>query len=781
MGLLPLLKTWIGSLPFLFFILFFVLRYLKFGDFISSLLEAFLFWVAASYICSELLSWANLLEYRAIAIFWSVAVAVLVLSLIKVRKQYPSFRFPLNPYTVVLILILGVTLFIALTAASNNYDSQTYHLPRIEHWIQNGSLEHYPTSIPRQIAYGPLAEMLILHSRILSGSYVLSQLVQWLSMCVNLAAVFGITRHMGGTQSQCWLACLFVATLPIGILESTSTQNDYVAAALLSIFVYFGLELAERSSDGLRVSAIAWTALALSGIVKPTAYLIGSGFAAWFCLAMLLLSPKRAFKSYLLGLLLLALAFTPFAIRNYQSFGSVTSTISSVTSTGSYGIRQTLINSILNFGVNFSTDISEVDKFTADAITGLAAALGFESVSKDIVLTGTVFSISSGSARYHEDTAPNPLHAILIAAAFVIFVIRAWRGPNRSEIFYWCSLLAGAICFITVLRWQPWITRLQLPLFVLAAPICALQIPQWIHGRGFSYVTAIVFLYVGFDALFFNAGRPLFSSGKEISYLEKSSAERLFSNKSGLLQGYEQAASLVTKHGLSQIGLLLDGDDWEYPFWYFFNENPRVRIEHICRTDKACSWPRGAFRPQIILSTTKRPPQIIAVDGIVFNKQGSLGPITIFSDQEGLELPHSIKIDVPTGVYENMQLESGWSFPEVWGIWTIAPEAKIRVQNDLQAPILMIEGRSIAAPGAQNRSVIQLAINGRAMPDLIFEPADQTRNFSVEIPPEILKAQQEITLTFRTPEPVCPNKFGFLDTRCLGFGLIRIALAKKSE
>lgn len=780
MELLSLIKVSIGALPFLFFISFFVLRYLKTGDFIPSLLEAFLSWIAATYLCSELLSWANLLEYRAILIFWTAAVTALILSLIKVRKQSLPCRIPLSPYSVLLIFILGVTFFIAATAAPNNYDSQTYHLSRIEHWIQNGSLEHYPTSIPRQIAYGPLAEMLIMHSRILAGSYVFSQFIQWLSMCVSLAGVFGITRRMGGTQFQCWLACAFVITIPIGILESTTTQNDYVVAALLSIFVYFGLGLAESSSDSLRLSATAWAALALSGIVKPTAYLIGSGFAAWFCFAMFLRSPGRAFISGLVGLLLLALAFTPFAIRNYQTFGSVTSPIASVTSSGSYGLRQTLINSILHFGINLSTDIPEVNKFTTAAITGLVTKLGFEAVSSDIVMTGTTFSISSGPARYHEDTAPNPLHAILIAAAFFIFVIRAWKSPNWLEIFYWCSFFVGAICFVTVLRWQPWITRLQLPLFVLAAPVCSLQVARRVQCKSFSCATAVIFFFAGFDTLFFNAGRPLFSSGQEISYLKKTSAERLFLNKPGWLQGYQEVTSLVTKRGLSQIGLLLSGDDWEYPFWYFLNSSPgALRIEHICLAEGACNWPRGAFRPQIILSTKRKPPEIIALGGVVFNRQGSLGPISIFSDHERLALPHLIEIDIPNGLYENRQLETGWSFPESWGIWTIAPEAKIRIQNNLQAPILTVEGRSIAAPGKQDRSVIQMAINGRSMPDLIFEPADQTQKFSFKIPPDILNRQREIVLTFRVPEPVCPNKFGSSDTRCLGFGLIRIGFAKK--
>ncbi|MDR1089529.1 MAG: hypothetical protein LBL79_00500 [Prevotella sp.] len=43
--------------------------------------------------------------------------------------------------------VLIITFFLALAYPPNNWDSMTYHLPRIEHWIQNGNLDHYYTSI----------------------------------------------------------------------------------------------------------------------------------------------------------------------------------------------------------------------------------------------------------------------------------------------------------------------------------------------------------------------------------------------------------------------------------------------------------------------------------------------------------------------------------------------------------------------------------------------------------------------------------------------------------
>ena len=54
-----------------------------------------------------------------------------------------------------LSLLLGI---VALTAPPNTWDSMTYHMPRVEHWIENRNVEPYPTHILRQLSLGPGAE-----------------------------------------------------------------------------------------------------------------------------------------------------------------------------------------------------------------------------------------------------------------------------------------------------------------------------------------------------------------------------------------------------------------------------------------------------------------------------------------------------------------------------------------------------------------------------------------------------------------------------------------------
>ena len=45
-----------------------------------------------------------------------------------------------------------------LWAYPNNWDSMTYHLTRVEHWMQRQTVIHYATNNVRQVSQPPLAE-----------------------------------------------------------------------------------------------------------------------------------------------------------------------------------------------------------------------------------------------------------------------------------------------------------------------------------------------------------------------------------------------------------------------------------------------------------------------------------------------------------------------------------------------------------------------------------------------------------------------------------------------
>ena len=68
---------------------------------------------------------------------------------------------------IILLLVIGTT---ALVAAPNHSDSMEYHLSRVMHWIQNGSVAHYPTHNLFHLYQNPFSEFAIANLQILSNS-----------------------------------------------------------------------------------------------------------------------------------------------------------------------------------------------------------------------------------------------------------------------------------------------------------------------------------------------------------------------------------------------------------------------------------------------------------------------------------------------------------------------------------------------------------------------------------------------------------------------------------
>src|SRR5262249_14959140 len=79
------------------------------------------------------------------------------------------------------------------------------------------------------------------------------------------------------------------------------------------------------------------------------------------------------------------------------------------------------------------------------------------------------------NARNHEANANNRWHLILIACAALWAVFRR----DRVWVRYAAGLLAAFLLFCFYLKWQPYMTRLELPLFVLAMPLVAWLLDRW--------------------------------------------------------------------------------------------------------------------------------------------------------------------------------------------------------------------------------------------------------------------------------------------------------------
>jgi hypothetical protein len=654
-----------AALPFAFIAGLSLMRFAQGAERPRAVVDGYLGWAIVSYASAEVLGAFRQIGFLPVFAVWAAADAWLLYRLWCLRARAAAFwRFKISTGLLIVSAIGAVTLFIALTAAPNNWDSQTYHLPRVEHWIQNRSLAFYPTSITRQNEMGPVAEILLLQTRILGGSDVFYPLVQWVSMVCAVAAVFRITRQLGGDEPQCWIAAVFLMTLPIGILESTSTQNDYVVTALLACGVTLGLEAMAEPRPALGRIVAAAAAVGLSGMAKPIGFLFGAGFAVWFAIGLSRRVALLAWLGRAAGVtLVLALAIAPFASR-YLATREPTArdtprSFETAMVNGSFGVRQTVDNLFRHVVANLVTGVSRIDAVTSRAAQSVATALSLDTYRRYTTLGGYTTAPGEPAAEpttapgepaaeplkglyiFHEDHAPNLFHTILILVAVGAISAR-WRQPAPAvRRIYWIAWLSGIVVFTAVLRWGLYSTRYHLPAFALAAPIVATAWPQrWSRSRG-AVVLPLLLALSSLPVLMFNQSRELVPLLRNrplwlrASYLTQSAMERLFVNQSQLLGPYQRAIEGIAGSNASQVGLILGGDSWEYPVWRMLRDRKLdhpVRLEHVNLSGNP-RWPLAPFFPDVVFWSLGEgePPPTLAVSGREFVRIGPPGIAVVYA------------------------------------------------------------------------------------------------------------------------------------------------------
>jgi hypothetical protein len=586
-------------------------------------------WGAALVGITEVLSVFGQLTAASVALAWAlVCVGLLTLGLrsrtlrlptfdaawMRCRQAYPWVALA-GGLGALWLMLLGV----ALVAPPNTFDSMTYHMPRVMHWIEDASVWPYPTNVLRQLYMAPGAEFAILHLQVLDGSDRLANLPQALALLGVMLGASLVVRELGGSGAAQVVGAVIAGTLPIGVLQATGTQNDEVVAFWLVCFVVFAMRLVAGASSPLICALFAGASLGLAIVTKPTAYLFAFPFGVWLALALVRRAGSRGLTPLLLMAGVVLLINAGQYTRNTLVFGSPMGRGDE----GGPAFRYTndvltpsLIasNIIRNLALHLvATPKPTVNQAIADAVVQAHTWLGIAVDDQRSTFGDTPFG---PEPAYAEDTGGNPLHLAVIALAGLAALV--WFRHDRLAASYGLAVMCGFLLFCVVLRWQPWSTRLQLPLFVLAAPFVAVVIGA--RSRPALFVLAAILLIGSLPYALYNTARPLVGS---TSVFAVSREQQYFANQPALFESFLAAREALVAASCTRLGLLAEGNDWEYPLWVVTEGVPPSRgIEHV-GVDNASAQLSRPFHPCIIVSIKANHPASVTLDGAEYRLRSS--------------------------------------------------------------------------------------------------------------------------------------------------------------
>jgi len=510
----------------------------------------------------------------AVAIFWArrgpggVPAAL--------GRTWRSLRWAFVAYGWVAALVIPLAALLAVIAsayAPSNWDSMTYHLARVAHWIQRGSVSAYDTNIYRQTVLAPGAEYVLLGLQSVAASDRLANGFQFFAWLVVVGSAAPLARIAGAPRAIASWAGPIVAGAPTLVLQATSTQNDLVASALAVAIVCASLPFLHRAPRPRPAD------LTLLGIVLGAAFLVKAS-------AIICAAPIFA----------LALVGAVRGVREWPPSRTIAAVL------GAVAIALAIVGPQV---ARMATDDSRSSGLTAPNVFPFLGDWSARAESLRVALTrhiprsANVVPDLEGSPstlpRFHEDLAANPVQAGFVIVGLLLLVLGWRRLPPRARWGGAMVLTAWGLVQAT-LRPNPWISRLETPLFALLP----LTMGSWSalrnrHARqAILGAVGVASLVLGLVAAVHNPPRPAMRA-----FSSRDAAADYYVNRPDQRPSHDAALYAASKIGCRRIGLYIGEDSFDYPLtWRAMQRG--IEVRHVLGPDP---W------PCLLMSDRGLPPQ----------------------------------------------------------------------------------------------------------------------------------------------------------------------------
>ena len=482
-----------------------------------AIIKAFIGIAFFSYIICEIFSLFNLFSLSYVLISWVLINGIIIflnkekikLSVFCVLSQKVNIpKKEKNILFFISFVFILPLLLLAIFIPPNNWDSMAYHLPRVEHWIQNKNIYPYPTNIVRQVLTSPLSEYIIANFQILASTDSFSNLVQFASFIFILFSAtlfFSILKI--GMKGQLFLL-LALLSLPMMLFQATTTQTDLLASFFFLSFILFAL-LIIRTEANFKTNFI-FLALSLTlGILTKYHIAIFAVPIVIYLLFYLIKKNNNANTIFalLISCLTIAIILVPLFARNIYFFGSITGK-------DLFDENATIVNSTISIQNMLSNNFKHIVDFISLPLNGynnllfsvnhsLHNLIGLSENMPGNNWAGEPFTVNN---YLNEDTAGSIIHALLITLSLAL----VFKSMHKTKL-----ILLFAYCFIAfslyglLFRYTPFDIRLLLPVLIFLIIISTYIIYTKIINKYIINGLIFLFLIISIFPVYFNRAKPI--------------------------------------------------------------------------------------------------------------------------------------------------------------------------------------------------------------------------------------------------------------------------------
>ena len=515
---------------------------------------------------TEISSYFKVYNYTSSFFYWGISA--LASSFVYFRSNLLPLKNLKNTIKRNKIIVLVSVLFFLLLFIQgilyppNNWDSMTYHMARIAHWVMNESVYPYPTHIYRQIYQPPLSEWIIAQVCILNKADYFANAIQLIFLIASLGVINQIMLLWNQSKRRRLIAICIAFTTPSVFMQATSTQNDIVVSFFLLSTIFFLIDYFKRFN--ISIAIYIGLSIGLAILTKGTAlvYIIPIiSFCLFFLWKAFLKKQINLINFlphfFLIASLSIAISF-PHFYRNYALSGDIFGASDDHYFNKNITLKSTGLNFLKNIANHGSTPITS--NLTNQIVEKTHLILKIPINDENYSYKGIHFKLNNWN--HNEDEVSNFLQIVLFAGV-LLFLILNWKKKEPFIKFSALFCLLAFCLFSFLLKWQPWHMRLQVPLFIMASIPIALFLDHFSLKKIVSPILGFAIFYCLLLALY-NPNRPLLKNVKQAKLATR------FDNYFIAMPFYEKEYKIWRYKLKSKTPVKWDvhGDTWEYPIYY---------------------------------------------------------------------------------------------------------------------------------------------------------------------------------------------------------------------